>query len=754
MEYTFTIETNEDNLKRKNKQKREPIKRPRPSTICKSCAQRRIKCDRQKPACGTCREKEYECVYGSPSAEAEIEKSKEKLETAEAYHHAPDRERATNIGVLAADRRTGSFRYANASYWPLLFEEDMNVDSIVHVVGDEFDRGDCSETRLRFTQLFITSLPTRQESDELVAEYLRSVYPFCVLITRREFIDMYDKFWQDTSDQSNYLFICVLFAVFYGASVARHWRLKFPNAHLEDRSNGFTSVGRGNASCETQMRMYLEVTEMFLRLCQFESKPCMMSLISATILQTSRQPSDSFAHASGVVTHLVRLAQTMGLHRDPKLFSAASRFKTTFTPEEAELRRRVWWHLIGLDAIVSIGNGLPLSVNSSSFDVDQPSLEVLEKPEQLLVAYATCLSHAVRLIAENCASMTSAEYDLTTHDREQEGDKTAGTGSEAGAHEDGRRCVIEHVTAKVKAQFSKTVKIINGLELTTDSSSMELPFDLETVRRNTTLMLALVCDRSFLMMYHLLYEHDRVSADRNSQLQRQGARWTVGDDEGKVGEEAREQGKTRALLAQVGRRLIAEAAMRSLRVYEQLMELPGNAAYRWYHVGWPQFHAMVVLLRDVCIEPGRALFVDDSTLLTDVARDFVCRVGENGHDGVRERADDRLARVERAMEISEYYGQNRELCAGRQWSRMKQLKEAAVRAVGAHENANVQHETQSCTRDSDIMIIDSDEQTREAGIAKGELSDDELWFKQLLDQDVEAAVAGWWMDESWYEGLV
>jgi hypothetical protein len=56
----------------------------------------------------------------------------------------------------------------------------------------------------------------------------------------------------------------------------------------------------------------------------------------------------------------------MGLHRDPAQFGIQS--------SEAETRRRIWWHIIHMDGVVSMSSGLPpLVCDENYWDVRETS---------------------------------------------------------------------------------------------------------------------------------------------------------------------------------------------------------------------------------------------------------------------------------------------------------------------------------------------------------------------------------------------
>jgi hypothetical protein len=67
-----------------------------------------------------------------------------------------------------------------------------------------------------------------------------------------------------------------------------------------------------------------------------------------------------------LVGSVVRLAFRVGLHRDP------SKMEGTFTPFQAEIRRRVWHVLLQIDLLAGFHLGLPSMIQSVDSDTDYP----------------------------------------------------------------------------------------------------------------------------------------------------------------------------------------------------------------------------------------------------------------------------------------------------------------------------------------------------------------------------------------------
>ena len=67
----------------------------------------------------------------------------------------------------------------------------------------------------------------------------------------------------------------------------------------------------------------------------------------------------------------LRVAQSMGLHRDGSLYG--------IDPVEAEVRRRVWWHILHLDVMTALASGLPPLVNGEDLYDTRPISELKDE---------------------------------------------------------------------------------------------------------------------------------------------------------------------------------------------------------------------------------------------------------------------------------------------------------------------------------------------------------------------------------------
>lgn len=201
-------------------------------------------------------------------------------------------------------------------------------------------------------------LPTKAASDALLEVFFLTVWPLSPLVHCPTLRADYDEFWEfcrnnDTVLPSNKFFddptfICLLFAVLYcGASAA-------PAAN-------WTCVGLQDLQKETTVNRLKSAYSTSLSLCQYLEHPTLNTLISTLLtgpfLDQPREPMRELVSVSTTV----RLAQSMGLHRESTSWSVLS-------PVCREIRRRVWWYIVRLDVRSSISTGLPPCCGDGALD--------------------------------------------------------------------------------------------------------------------------------------------------------------------------------------------------------------------------------------------------------------------------------------------------------------------------------------------------------------------------------------------------
>ncbi|KAL5042569.1 hypothetical protein BDW71DRAFT_211107 [Aspergillus fruticulosus] len=202
-------------------------------------------------------------------------------------------------------------------------------------------------------------MPTKRQSHILYKGFMSGIHAVSPVVHPPTVLSHYNAFW-DWYDSSSYSgescpdpsFIPLLYAIWCGGSVTISLRA------IKAEFNGATRAALSKAYND-QVTRWLTKTS-FLR------SPSLQGLAAYLLTQTILIKEEEPLTSSLFVSLAMRVAQTMGLHRDPANFG--------IPPLEAEGRRRMWWHIVHMDGVVSMSSGLPPLVTDENFwDVREPS---------------------------------------------------------------------------------------------------------------------------------------------------------------------------------------------------------------------------------------------------------------------------------------------------------------------------------------------------------------------------------------------
>ncbi|KAJ8098182.1 hypothetical protein POJ06DRAFT_200892 [Lipomyces tetrasporus] len=332
------------------------IKRNRKITICQNCYKRRVKCDRARPQCGKCQSLALSCEYSVPDELDSV--------TGSGLGASEKKQKKADVGFLSLDVETGESRYANSAFWASFFKETPEIDDAL-LANDLGSEGKATfparaNDSVMIKRLLFTYLPDKTTADDLVDYYFHTVHPLVPVLDRQQTYYLYDKFWESyaSNDTSFGSFVCVLFAIFYGACMSRNEQLKYSPG--EPRLLA-TDVGR------QALLRYSAALDSALGICKFPSYPSMWCLTAASMRISYLRRNDTTADTVSYVALLARVGQLMGLHRDPVVFKDKN-----LSPEECNFRRRIWWQLIYLDATSSLTSSLSSAIQAHQYDVQIP----------------------------------------------------------------------------------------------------------------------------------------------------------------------------------------------------------------------------------------------------------------------------------------------------------------------------------------------------------------------------------------------
>ncbi|KAL2823054.1 fungal-specific transcription factor domain-containing protein [Aspergillus granulosus] len=195
-------------------------------------------------------------------------------------------------------------------------------------------------------------VPTKRQSHVLYKGFMSGIHAISPVLHPPTVLKQYNAFW-DWYDSSSYSgescpdpsFIPLLYAIWYGGSVTVSLRT------IKAEFNGFTRTALS--------KTYNDQVTRWLSQIAFPRSPSLQGLAAYLLVQTILAKEEEPLTSSLFVSLAMRVAQTMGLHRDPANFGIG--------PAEAESRRRMWWHIVHMDGVVSMSSGLPPLVNEEAY---------------------------------------------------------------------------------------------------------------------------------------------------------------------------------------------------------------------------------------------------------------------------------------------------------------------------------------------------------------------------------------------------
>lgn len=198
-----------------------------------------------------------------------------------------------------------------------------------------------SRYQRRASTFLLQGLPPKPLCDRLLDCYIIGYHPIAPVIHVPTFRAEYENLWKTRPDdpsqtQGTSHFICLLLAVLFAGAIV------CPNIELV----------RGLLPESTRSREELEVgmherASKALRQASFPRTPSLETFTAYILLQATWMKVEEPLTTCAFIGLAYRVAQMLGLHRDPSHFSSLG-------PIVAEVRRRVWWLLVHID--ISVGS--------------------------------------------------------------------------------------------------------------------------------------------------------------------------------------------------------------------------------------------------------------------------------------------------------------------------------------------------------------------------------------------------------------
>jgi hypothetical protein len=203
------------------------------------------------------------------------------------------------------------------------------------------------------TKHLAQGLPTRTQSNAMFRCWLTGVYPIVGLLLPHDLVQKHEEFWDDLEASSIY-------------------ELKHPNLDFVAALHGIWYAGVLSMTADaldywfpdtTRARLCAQFHDhavLCLSLASFPRKTSLYKLGTLVLLQSIPCVEEEPLQSSLYLSLIVRVALTMGLHREPSLFELSE--------PEAAMRRRLWWQIIQLDISHVVASGYPTQISEKFCD--------------------------------------------------------------------------------------------------------------------------------------------------------------------------------------------------------------------------------------------------------------------------------------------------------------------------------------------------------------------------------------------------
>lgn len=358
--------------------------------------------------------------------------------------------------------------------------------------------GNTSRYQRRASTILLHGLPPKALCDRLLGFFIKGYHPIAPVVHVPTFKAEYESLWKSRPDdpaetQGTSHFICLLLAVLFAGAVV------CPNIEL---LRGL--LPEPTRSREEWEKSLHEMASKALRQSSFPRTPSLETFTAYMLIQVTWMRVEEPLTTCAFIGLAYRVAQMLGLHRDPSHFSSLQ-------PTVAEVRRRVWWLLIHIDIAVGIAAGLPPMIDFSSCDVRQPS----ELKEELIgtrvgLEYETQLRQSGGRIDlsgsesmfSTCSILLAGKYRVAAVTKEM---LSLIYGQKAIAHQD-----LIRMRARFRAVSDELKARINRIPCTPRRTSSDFLYHSRAAQESgdshldswARLYMSLLTDRSWILACH------------------------------------------------------------------------------------------------------------------------------------------------------------------------------------------------------------------------------------------------------------
>ena len=293
-------------------------------------------------------------------------------------NRSPPESGGNPVQTQFGSQRAHQARYISTSHWAAICTEAAEIETLLAAqIGDDNVNSSTDHTTQRDVLLapppirrpsYTNSprirrpvqqskfnMPDQATCDVLFDSFVSNFHPIVPLVHIPSLRKKYEDFFlESTSAAKTDIFVSslLLAALFAGAVTLV--------------SSGQRRLTPGLNPEILAIQLHKEATTALFQT-RFPRGPTIETLSAYLILQGTWMRDEEPLTTCGFIGVAVRVAQMLGLHRDP------SHYTSEMSQINTELCRRVWWHVFYVDVLVAVASGLPPLIDRGSWDTQMPN---------------------------------------------------------------------------------------------------------------------------------------------------------------------------------------------------------------------------------------------------------------------------------------------------------------------------------------------------------------------------------------------
>ncbi|KAL9130532.1 MAG: hypothetical protein Q9217_001300 [Psora testacea] len=339
--------------------------RNKPSLSCEACTVKKTKCDRGRPLCFACQKRRSECRYShladlieeshlalgidTPRKRPKAKKNDDDGPGSESKPATPSTLRPTVSFEEHDDSKPAEAtrsRSSTGSSPMLLSNVPFSHPTISNIFKAEHPFSNYWTHQGGLPEV-IGVLPSKDQSDILVAKYFDVIDPVYPFLHRESFQKDYDAFWSLPLEEHRYVDGSLVALIFVMLAMGTQF-VAIPSPDAKEQTAEF----------------YVSASHQALRVINYLGRPSLRSMQCMVLiiyfLMNDNHASDAWAFA-GILT---RHAYALGLNRDPSVTAPNAH------PFEKQQRRKLWQAVLFQDTFFSIILKLPPTATHSDCRVE------------------------------------------------------------------------------------------------------------------------------------------------------------------------------------------------------------------------------------------------------------------------------------------------------------------------------------------------------------------------------------------------